>query len=180
MNQIDLSGKVAVVTGGGRGIGLAIAQRMARSGARLAVWDNEPARIAKGSEADKIGAAGLTVDVSDADAVARAVAETEKRVGPIDILVNSAAIGGVNTTVAEYPVERMARRDRRQPDRHVPHLPRGRARHAAARLRADRQHRVDRRQGGQSECLRLFGLEGRRHLAHQVARQGTGDVRRSA
>jgi 3-oxoacyl-[acyl-carrier protein] reductase len=105
MNQIDLSGKVAVVTGGGRGIGLAIAQRMARSGARLAVWDNEPARTAKGSEADKIGAAGLTVDVSNADTVARAVAETEQRVGPVDILVNSAAIGGVNTTVAEYPVD---------------------------------------------------------------------------
>jgi NAD(P)-dependent dehydrogenase (short-subunit alcohol dehydrogenase family) len=105
MNQIDLSGKTAVVTGGGRGIGLAIAQRMVRSGARVAVWDNEPARTATGSEAGKIGAAGFTVDVGSAGSVARAVADTEKALGGIDILVNSAAIGGVNTTVAEYPVE---------------------------------------------------------------------------
>src|ERR1041385_5439913 len=105
MNQIDLSGKVAVVTGGGRGIGLAVVQRMARSGARVAVWDNEPSRIAAGSEAGKTGATGFTVDVGSAESVARAVADTEKAIGGIDILVNSAAIGGVNTTVADYPVE---------------------------------------------------------------------------
>jgi 3-oxoacyl-[acyl-carrier protein] reductase len=105
MNQIDLSGKVAVITGGGRGIGLAIAQRMVRSGARVAVWDNDARRTGAGSQADKMGAAGLTLDVSDPDAVTRALAETERRLGPVDILVNSAAIGGVNTTVAQYPVE---------------------------------------------------------------------------
>jgi NAD(P)-dependent dehydrogenase (short-subunit alcohol dehydrogenase family) len=103
MNQIDLAGKTAVITGGTRGIGLAIAERMIKSGARVAVWDRE--RTAKGDAAQAAGATAITVDVSDADAVARAVAETEQRVGPIDILVNSAAIGGVNTTVAEYPVD---------------------------------------------------------------------------
>ena len=103
MNQIDLSGRVAVITGGTRGIGLAIVERMAKSGARVAVWDR--ARLEKGSKAEAAGAALIAADVSDPDAVARALAETESRVGPVDILVNSAAIGGVNTTVAQYPLD---------------------------------------------------------------------------
>ena len=103
MNQIDLSGKVAVITGGTRGIGLAIAQRMMMSGARVAVWDR--VRVESGGKAEAAGAVPVACDVADAAAVARAVTETEARVGRIDILVNSAAIGGVNTTVAEYPLE---------------------------------------------------------------------------
>jgi 3-oxoacyl-[acyl-carrier protein] reductase len=103
MNQIDLSGKIAVVTGGTRGIGLAIVERMVKSGARVAVWDR--ARVEKDSKAAAAGATLIAADVSDADAVARALAETEARVGPVDILVNSAAIGGVNTTVAQYPLD---------------------------------------------------------------------------
>jgi len=102
MNQIDLTGKVAVVTGGTRGIGLAIVERMAKSGARVAVWDRERTQ---GGKAEAAGATLIAVDVSDADAVTRALAETEQRVGPVDILVNSAAIGGVNTTVAQYPLD---------------------------------------------------------------------------
>jgi 2-dehydro-3-deoxy-L-rhamnonate dehydrogenase (NAD+) len=103
MNQIDLAGKTAVVTGGTRGIGLAIVARMATSGARVAVWDR--ARLERGGKAGAAGATLIAADVSDPDAVARALAETERRIGPPDILVNSAAIGGVNTTVAQYPLD---------------------------------------------------------------------------
>ncbi len=103
MNQIDLAGKTAVVTGGTRGIGLAIVERMVKSGARVAVWDR--ARIEKGGKAEAAGATLIAADVSDPEAVARALADTEQRVGPVDILVNSAAIGGVNTTVAQYPLD---------------------------------------------------------------------------
>ena len=102
MNQIDLAGKVAVVTGGARGIGLSIVERMVKSGARVAVWDRERT---KGGKAEAAGATLIAVDISDPDAVTRALTETEQRTGPVDILVNSAAIGGVNTAVAQYPLD---------------------------------------------------------------------------
>ena len=79
MNQIDLAGKTAIITGGTRGIGFAIAERMIKSGARVAVWDRE--RTAPGGAAEAAGATPIAVDVSDANAVARAVGETEQRVG---------------------------------------------------------------------------------------------------
>ena len=66
------------------------------------MWDRERT---KGGKAEAAGATLIAVDVSNGDAVARALAETEARIGPIDILVNSAAIGGVNTTVAQYPLD---------------------------------------------------------------------------
>jgi 3-oxoacyl-[acyl-carrier protein] reductase len=104
MNQYDLKGRVAVVTGGARGIGYAVAERLTQSGARVALWDMDTARAEQSAKALD-GAAAVTVDITDEAAVARAVAETESRVGPIDVVVNSAAITGPNATVAEYPVD---------------------------------------------------------------------------
>jgi NAD(P)-dependent dehydrogenase (short-subunit alcohol dehydrogenase family) len=104
MNQYDLKGRVAAITGGARGIGYAIAERLTQSGARVALWDMDKDRAEQSAKALP-GAAAIAVDVTDEAAVAKAVAETERRVGPIDILVNSAAITGPNATVAEYPVD---------------------------------------------------------------------------
>ena len=102
MNRIDLSGRVAAITGGARGIGLAIAARSRQSGAKVALWDLDGADAAA---ARLEGAIGLAVDVTDADGVAAALAATEQKLGPLDILVASAGITGPNVTVADYPVD---------------------------------------------------------------------------
>ncbi|MEM5492885.1 SDR family NAD(P)-dependent oxidoreductase [Hoeflea sp. AS16] len=106
MNNYDYADKVAVVTGGANGIGAAVAERMARSGARVAIWDMDigspEAKITAIAEANRLL---VQVDVSDADAVAAAFAKTEEAFGKVDILVNSAGIAGPTSTLAEYPLE---------------------------------------------------------------------------
>ncbi len=104
MNQIDLSGRAAVVTGGGQGIGLAIAQRLSTSGARVCLWDVDRP-TADGAAVEMDGAMAATVDVTDPDSVAAGVAETVAAFGKIDILVNNAGISGPNMPTWEYPVE---------------------------------------------------------------------------
>lgn len=105
MNQIDLKGRMAVVTGGAQGIGRAVAERLIASGARVALWDRDGDLAA--SAASELGesAIAIVVDQSDYAAVEKAVAETEKALGRIDILVANAGIAGMNATVADYPVE---------------------------------------------------------------------------
>jgi 2-dehydro-3-deoxy-L-rhamnonate dehydrogenase (NAD+) len=104
MNRIDLKDRVAIITGGARGIGFAIAERFVASGAKVALWDVDGRQAA--AAAQRIpGAIAEEVDVADAAAVARATAASETRLGPTDILVASAGITGPNLPVAEYPVE---------------------------------------------------------------------------
>jgi NAD(P)-dependent dehydrogenase (short-subunit alcohol dehydrogenase family) len=104
MNQIDLKERAAIVTGGARGIGYAIAERLTQSGARVAVWDRDK-DMAEAATKSLPGSIALAVDVTDAAAVEAATAETERKLGRLDILVASAGITGPNAAVAAYPVD---------------------------------------------------------------------------
>jgi 2-hydroxycyclohexanecarboxyl-CoA dehydrogenase len=94
---MSLEGKTAVVTGAGSGIGRAIAIRLARDGAAVAVWDlnGDPARETAAMIEQAGGrAVALAVDAADADAIWQAAQDTRKIFGPIAILVNNAGITG--------------------------------------------------------------------------------------
>jgi len=83
-----LKDRVALVTGAGRGIGRAIAERLAAEGAKVAALDLDEATAR--ATAESIGGIGLRMDVTDGASVRAAVAEVERRIGPADILVNNA------------------------------------------------------------------------------------------
>ena len=103
MNAIDLKGRFAVITGGAAGIGLATAQRMAASGARVALWDRDPAAAEAGVKTlEGSGHLAVGLDVSSEAGVAAASKTTMDAFGRIDILVCSAGITGPNVTLAEY------------------------------------------------------------------------------
>ncbi len=102
--QVDLSGQIGVVTGGAGGLGLGIARHLAENGAKPVLWDADAAGLEK-ALATLPDAVGITLDICDHEAVERAVAETQEKVGPISILVNSAGIAGPTATLADYPVD---------------------------------------------------------------------------
>jgi 3-oxoacyl-[acyl-carrier protein] reductase len=107
MNQIDLQNRVAIVTGGARGIGFAIAQRLLASGASVTLWDRDAAalRDAAGQLGDAARIHTVALDLTDALAVEQAAKATNERFGRIDILVNNAGIAGVNKKVWEMTPE---------------------------------------------------------------------------
>jgi 3-oxoacyl-[acyl-carrier protein] reductase len=88
----DLTGQVALVTGGGRGIGARIARELAGAGARVAVAARSRQQVDE--VAREIDGLPLELDVTDGAAVERAVAETERELGPIDLLCANAGTGG--------------------------------------------------------------------------------------
>jgi NAD(P)-dependent dehydrogenase (short-subunit alcohol dehydrogenase family) len=103
MNQIDLKGRVAVITGGAQGIGYAAAERMLKSGAAVALWDIDAARLAQAESA--LGPLGTVstsiVELTLAADIDAATADAVKAHGRIDILVNNAGITGGNAPTWE-------------------------------------------------------------------------------
>ncbi len=90
--KIDLTGKNALITGSTRGIGRAIAEAFAQSGARVAVVGRDLQRAEEAAAAIGNNAAGFAADVGDTAAIAKLVGDVEKAFGSIDILVNNAGI----------------------------------------------------------------------------------------
>jgi 3-oxoacyl-[acyl-carrier protein] reductase len=104
MNQIDLSGRRAVVTGAAQGIGRAVSERLLASGASVSLWDRDPMVASTAKELSATGRVhDLVVDVTSEEGVDRAVTAVVQALGGIDILVANAGITGPNHKAWEYP-----------------------------------------------------------------------------
>ena len=106
-NKIDLTDRFAVVTGGGRGIGRAIAEHFLDSGATVAIWDCD--KVLAEQTARDLGSRGsvtpIHVDVADYAMVEQARDATLKKFSRVDILVNNAGIGGPTRSTWQYPLD---------------------------------------------------------------------------
>ena len=106
MIKFDIENRVAVVTGGAQGFGLAISERFIESGAKVVIWDIDENEAKKALE--QVNSKNLSyqiVDVSDFGKINEKLIEIESMHGKIDIFINNAGVAGMNTTVAEYPIE---------------------------------------------------------------------------
>src|SRR3954453_21276415 len=107
MNQIDLAGRRAVVTGGAQGIGRAVAERFLASGATVSLWDRDADLVAKVAAelSGRTTVHAVSADIAEATDVEAATAATVQALGGIDILVANAGITGPNHKLWEYPVD---------------------------------------------------------------------------
>ena len=102
MNKINLENRVAIVTGGAQGFGLAITKRFIESGARVLIWDKDTEYLNK---VDLKNTQKIEVDVSNYKSVENAFTESLTYENKIDILVNNAGIAGPNFKTWDYPLE---------------------------------------------------------------------------
>ena len=106
MIKYDLNNRVAVVTGGAQGFGFAITERFIQAGAKVIIWDIEE-KAAK-EAVEKIKSENVSyqiVDVTNFEIVNKNLNVVAENFGKIDIFINNAGIAGMNTTVAEYPLD---------------------------------------------------------------------------
>jgi 2-dehydro-3-deoxy-L-rhamnonate dehydrogenase (NAD+) len=103
VNQLDLRDRIAIVTGGARGIGFAVAERILRSGGHVSLWDRDAVRLTK--SADQLSAHGKVatsrIELTSEAEIQSALRATLDRFGKVDILVNNAGITGGNAPTWE-------------------------------------------------------------------------------
>ena len=102
MNKINLENRVAIVTGGAQGFGLAITKRFIQSGAKVLIWDKDTEYLNK---VDLKNTQKIEVDISNFKSVENAFASSLKYENKIDILVNNAGIAGPNFKTWDYPLK---------------------------------------------------------------------------
>jgi len=106
MINFNLSNRVAIVTGGAQGFGLAISERFIQSGAKVIIWDIDKEAVETAIK--KINSKNCIyqiVDVTNFEEIKKNLNDIENKHNKIDIFINNAGIAGMNTTVAEYPLE---------------------------------------------------------------------------
>jgi 2-dehydro-3-deoxy-L-rhamnonate dehydrogenase (NAD+) len=107
MNTYDFANRIAIITGGGQGIGLTVADLMLANGGSVSIWDRDQKLLdalnAKHGETAKVQT--FNVDIGDSASVERATAAVMDRFGRIDVLINNAAIVGPNAPTWEYPIQ---------------------------------------------------------------------------
>ena len=106
MINFDLKNRVAIVTGGAQGFGLAITERFVKSGAKVIIWDIDEKEAKKAlSKINSENCSCQKVDVTSFKDIQENLNETEKKFGKIDIFINNAGMTGMNAKVWDYPVE---------------------------------------------------------------------------
>ena len=106
MNNLDLKDRVAIITGGAQGFGLAISKRIIESGGKVVIWDiDENAVETALKEINSNDLSFKKVDVTNFEAIEKALLETENELGKIDLFVNNAGITGMNAKVWDYPLD---------------------------------------------------------------------------
>jgi len=106
MNHLDLKDRVAIITGGAQGFGLAISKRIIESGGKVVIWDiDENAVETALKEINSNDLSFKKVDVTNFEEIEKALLETENELGKIDLFVNNAGITGMNAKVWDYPLD---------------------------------------------------------------------------
>ena len=106
MNHLDLKNRVAIITGGAQGFGLAISKRIIESGGKVVIWDiDENAVETALKEINSNDLSFKKVDVKNFEEIEKALLETENELGKIDLFVNNAGITGMNAKVWDYPLD---------------------------------------------------------------------------
>ena len=187
----ELAGKIAFVTGSGRGLGRAMAERLAELGADVAIHDlsrTEPAKYGEAPDLEAVAkqiarhggrVAAVTGNIGDKAAVAKMKQDIERELGTVDILVNCAggdigASGGkpVPNDALGIPARGHQGADREQPLRHDSGLPGVRAADGEGGRRLGDQYRLRRGAFRRHQRRDLRGAEGRRRPLYPLPRQG--------